>query len=69
MNKNDRKELQKALQFIEDAKGIIETLKDDEQAKFDNMHDLLNFGTRTVTFFQSCQLNCQYHDHHHTCQI
>jgi len=39
MNKNDRKELDKALELLAQAKEIIESIRDGEQEKFDNLSD------------------------------
>ncbi len=39
MNKQDRKELQKAIDLIEEAKTIIETIKDAEQEKYDTLSE------------------------------
>jgi len=39
MNKNDRKELEKALALIGEAQEIIDAIKDGEQEKFDNLSE------------------------------
>jgi hypothetical protein len=41
MNNKNRKELQTAIRLIEDAKQIVERIKDDEQDKFDNLSEVL----------------------------
>jgi hypothetical protein len=53
MNKNNRKQLAQAIQFIEDAKGIIENIKDDEQGKFDNLNEGLQASQRGQDFEQN----------------
>jgi hypothetical protein len=50
MNKNNRKQLAQAIQFIEDAKGIIENIKDDEQGKFDNLNEGLQASEKGQAF-------------------
>jgi hypothetical protein len=39
MNKNDRKELEKALALLGEAQEIIDAIKDGEQEKFDNLSE------------------------------
>lgn len=39
MNKNDRKELEKALVLLGEAQEIIDAIKDGEQEKFDNLSE------------------------------
>lgn len=39
MNKNDRKDLEKALALLSEAKEIVETIRDGEQEKFDNLSE------------------------------
>lgn len=39
MNKNDRKELEKAISLLKEAQEIIESIKDGEQDKFDNLSE------------------------------
>lgn len=46
MNKENRKQLNEALNLIEQANGIIESVKDDEQDKFDNMPENLQGSER-----------------------
>lgn len=46
MNKNDRKEVARALSLLQEAEGILENLKDSEQEKFDNMTEGLQNGER-----------------------
>lgn len=46
MNANDRKELAKAVALLQEAQGILETLADAEQEKFDNMSEGLQQGER-----------------------
>jgi len=50
MNKENRKELEKAISLIEDAKQIIESIKDDEQDKFDNLPEGLQQSERGEKF-------------------
>lgn len=46
MNKDDRKQLAKALGFLEDAKVIIDDLAASERDKYDNMPESLQQGER-----------------------
>ena len=46
MNKARRKKLQKALDLLSEAKGIIEQCRDEEQDAFDNMPEGLQFSER-----------------------
>lgn len=46
MNKQDRKELEKAINFIENAKIIVEEILDNEQEKFSNMPDGLQLSEK-----------------------
>lgn len=39
MNKNDRKELQKAMSLLEEARSILDCIADQEQEKYDNLTD------------------------------
>lgn len=39
MNQNDRKELGKVLALLDEARGIIEAIRDGEQDKFDNLSE------------------------------
>ncbi len=39
MNKQDRKDLEKAVGFIEEAKAIIANIANSEQEKFDNLSE------------------------------
>ena len=39
MNKNDRKQLEKALALLGEAQEIIDAIKDGEQEKFDNLSE------------------------------
>lgn len=50
MNKNDRAELAKARELIEQAMEILETLKDQEQEKFDNLSEGLQASERGQKF-------------------
>ena len=50
MNKNDRKELERALALLNEAQEIIETVRDGEQEKFDNLSDGLQQTERGQKF-------------------
>lgn len=50
MNATDRKQLDKALSMIEDARTIIEEIKDGEQYKFDNLTEGLQQTERGQKF-------------------
>ena len=50
MNKENRKELEKAIALIEDAKEIVERIKDEEQEKFDNLTEGLQQTERGQRF-------------------
>lgn len=39
MNKQDRKQLEKAVELLKEAQEIIDTIKDGEQEKFDNLSE------------------------------
>jgi len=39
MNKQDRKELERALGLIDEATAIVENIREAEQEKFDNMNE------------------------------
>lgn len=49
MNKIRRKELQKAMELLEQAKDIIEAVKDEEQEAFDNMPESIQQSERGET--------------------
>lgn len=53
MNKFNRKQLEQAIQFVEDAKSLIENIKDDEQGKFDNMPESLQGSEKGQAFEQN----------------
>lgn len=55
MNKDRRKELEKALSLIEDAKGIVECVKDEEQDRFDNLTEGLQAAERGQKMEENCQ--------------
>ena len=46
MNKQDRKELEKAINDIENAKSLVEEILDNEQSKFDNMPEGLQVSEK-----------------------
>jgi hypothetical protein len=46
MNKDDRKELESALDMLREAHQIIETLAEQEREKYDNMPEGLQNGER-----------------------
>lgn len=50
MNKENRKELEKAIALIEDAKEIVEYIKDEEQDKFDNLSEGLQQSEKGQMF-------------------
>ena len=50
MNKENRKELEKAIALIEDAKEIVERIKDEEQEKFDHLPEGLQQTERGQKF-------------------
>lgn len=50
MNKENRKELEKAAALIEDAREIVERIKDDEQEKFDNLSEGLQQSEKGQKF-------------------
>jgi hypothetical protein len=56
MNNANRKELEKAIAFIEDAKGIIEQIKDEEQEKFDNLSEGLQQTERGQKFEETASV-------------
>lgn len=53
MNANDRKELQKAIALIEEAKAIIESIGEQEQEKYDNLSEGLQASERGQKFEES----------------
>ncbi len=50
MNNLDRKELERALELIEDAKEIIEIIRDSEDEKFNNLSENLQQSERGQRF-------------------
>lgn len=44
MNKQRRKDLQKALELIAEARSIIETAQEEEQESFDNLPESIQYG-------------------------
>jgi cellobiose-specific phosphotransferase system component IIA len=50
MNKNDRKELEKALALLGEAQEIIDAIKDGEQEKFDNLSEGLQQAEKGQKF-------------------
>lgn len=46
MNAKRRKELEKVIELIEDAKNKLEALKDEEQEAFDNMPESLQYSEK-----------------------
>ena len=55
MNKNDRKELEKALKMLEDAQEIIDYVKDCEQEKFDNLTEGLQASENGAKLEENAQ--------------
>lgn len=53
MNKADRAELQKAINLIEEAKAIVESIGEQEQEKFDNLTEGLQASERGQKFEES----------------
>jgi exonuclease VII small subunit len=50
MNNQDRKELERAIEMISEAKSIIESIKDGEQEKFDNLSEGLQQSEKGQKF-------------------
>lgn len=50
MNKNDKKELQEAIELLDNAKTIIERIRDSEQEKFENLNEGLQQTERGQQF-------------------
>lgn len=50
MNNTTRKELEKAIALIDDAKEIVERIKDEEQEKYDNLSDGLQQSEKGQRF-------------------
>lgn len=50
MNSQNRKDLQKAVDLINEANSIIETIRDEEQEKFDNLSEGLQASERGQAF-------------------
>lgn len=46
MNKQRRKELEKAFDMIEQAKEIIESVKEEEEESYENLPDNFRYGDR-----------------------
>ena len=46
MNKARRKEIARAIELMEQAHGILETVRDEEQESFDNMPEGLQYSER-----------------------
>lgn len=46
MNKERRKEISRAVAMIDEAKGILESCKDEEQDYYDNMPESLQGGDK-----------------------
>ena len=60
MNDQDRKELDRATALLEEAKGIIECIAEQEQEKFDNLTEGLQQSERGQRFEEvSSNLNNQ----------
>lgn len=60
MNASDRKELDKAITLLEEAKTIIESIAEQEQEKFDNLTEGLQQSERGHRFEEiSSNLNDQ----------
>jgi len=50
MNKQNRKELEHALLLIDEAKGIVEQIRDEEQEKYDNLSEGLQQSEKGQKF-------------------
>jgi hypothetical protein len=50
MNKENRKELERAINLIEEAKLIVEQIKDEEQEKFDKLSEGLQASEKGQKF-------------------
>jgi DNA repair ATPase RecN len=50
MNKENRKKLEKAISLIDNAKEIVERIKDEEQDKFDNLSEGLQQSDKGEKF-------------------
>lgn len=50
MNKQDKKQLQEAINLLENAKSILQTLADAEQEKFDNLSEGLQQSEKGQKF-------------------
>lgn len=50
MNKQNRKQLEKAVALIAQAQEIVETIKDEEQEKFDNLPESLQQSEKGEQF-------------------
>lgn len=59
MNKSDRKQLEKALELLDQVKIIIEEIRDAEQEKFDNLSEGLQQTERGQKFEQNVS-NLEY---------
>ena len=46
MNKSRRKEIEKAMELLEEAQGIIESCRDEEQDSYDNLPESIQDGER-----------------------
>ena len=53
MNKSDRAELQKAINMIDEARGIVESIGESEQEKYDNLTEGLQASERGQKFEES----------------
>ena len=49
MNKARRKELSRVVELIEEARELLEVIKDEEQEAFDNMPESLQYSERGET--------------------
>ncbi len=55
MNKENRKELERAINLIEEAKLIVEQIKDEEQEKFDNLSEGLQASEKGQKFEETVE--------------
>ena len=54
MNKLRRKQLQEAIELIEKAKSIVESVQDEEQDAFDSLPENLQCSERGETMEENC---------------
>ena len=62
MNKENRADLQKAISLMEDAKEIIERIKDGEQEKYDNLSEGLQQSEKGQKFEEAASTLGEVYD-------